>query len=134
MGEVESLHLGPMEATQQFFEVIQKIHFLEKLAIQHCNESPHPLFLSAEQQPWGCIKQRLLVSTLKLGFVQPHIPMGFPCGASSKEPDCQCRRWKRCGHLGVRKMSWRRILAWRTPWIEESGGLQSIGSHRVRLD
>ena len=25
-----------------------------------------------------------------------------------------------------------RILAWRTPWTEEPGGLQSIGSHRVR--
>ena len=23
------------------------------------------------------------------------------------------------------------ILAWRTPWTEEPGGLQSIGSHRV---
>ena len=24
------------------------------------------------------------------------------------------------------------ILAWRIPWTEEPGGLQSIGSHRVR--
>ena len=24
------------------------------------------------------------------------------------------------------------ILAWRTPWTEEPGGLQSTGSHRVR--
>ena len=23
------------------------------------------------------------------------------------------------------------ILAWRIPWIEEPGGLQSIGSHRM---
>ena len=23
------------------------------------------------------------------------------------------------------------ILAWRTPWTEEPGGLQSMGSHRV---
>ena len=23
------------------------------------------------------------------------------------------------------------ILAWRIPWIEESGGLQSMGSHRI---
>ena len=27
-----------------------------------------------------------------------------------------------------------RILAWKTPWIEEPGGLQSIGSQRVRHD
>ena len=26
------------------------------------------------------------------------------------------------------------ILAWRIPWTEETGGLQSIGSHRVRYD
>ena len=26
------------------------------------------------------------------------------------------------------------ILAWRTPWIEESGGLQSMGSQRVGHD
>ena len=26
------------------------------------------------------------------------------------------------------------ILAWRMPWTEKPGGLQSIGSHRVRHD
>ena len=26
------------------------------------------------------------------------------------------------------------ILAWRLPWIEKSGGLQSMGSQRVRQD
>ena len=26
------------------------------------------------------------------------------------------------------------ILAWEIPWTEEPGGLQSMGSHRVRLD
>ena len=26
------------------------------------------------------------------------------------------------------------ILAWRIPWTEEAGGLQSIGSHRVGHD
>ena len=27
-----------------------------------------------------------------------------------------------------------RILAWRIPWTEESGGLQSMGSQRVEHD
>ena len=27
-----------------------------------------------------------------------------------------------------------RILAWRIPWMEEPGGLQSVGSQRVRHD
>ena len=38
----------------------------------------------------------------------------------------------------VRKIPWRRdwqptpfILAWKIPWTEEPGGLQSMGSHRV---
>ena len=26
------------------------------------------------------------------------------------------------------------ILAWRIPWMEEPGGLQSVGSQRVRHD
>ena len=26
------------------------------------------------------------------------------------------------------------ILAWEIPWTEESGGLQSMGSQRIRLD
>ena len=39
----------------------------------------------------------------------------------------------------LKKSLWRRewlptscILAWRIPWTEEPGGLQSMGSHRVR--
>ena len=35
--------------------------------------------------------------------------MGFPAGASSKEPTCQCKRHKICGFdPWVRKMPWRR--------------------------
>jgi len=41
----------------------------------------------------------------------------------------------------VRKIPWRRawqltpsILAWRIPWTEEPGGLQSMGLQRVRHD
>ena len=26
------------------------------------------------------------------------------------------------------------VLAWRIPWMEEPGGLLSVGSHRVRHD
>ena len=50
-----------------------------------------------------------------------------------------------CGIPGfdpwVGKIPWRRkwhtrssILAWRIPWMEEPGGLQSMGSQRVRHD
>ena len=64
---------------------------------------------------------------------------GFPGGASGKEPTCQCRRCKRHEFdPWVRMIPWRRkwphssILAWDIPRTEESGGLWSIGSQRVR--
>ena len=59
----------------------------------------------------------------------------LPSGSSGEEPNCQCRRRKRCRfNPWVRKIPWRRnathsgLLARRIPWTEESGGLQSIGS------
>ena len=30
--------------------------------------------------------------------------------------------------------TWSRILAWKIPWTEEPGGLQSVGLQRVRHD
>ena len=60
---------------------------------------------------------------------------GFSGGSDSKEPACNP------GDLGLIPGSGRSlengiathssILAWRIPWIEEPGGLQSMGSHRV---
>jgi len=61
--------------------------------------------------------------------------MGFPSGASGKEPGCQCKRCIRSLNredpLEEGKASHASILAWRIPWTEEPGGLQSIGLHRV---
>ena len=46
--------------------------------------------------------------------------MGFPGGASGKEPTCQCRRLKRCRfHLWVGKIPWRR--AWQPTPVFLSG-------------
>ena len=67
---------------------------------------------------------------------------GLPAGASGKEPTCQCRQHKSHDFdPWVGKIPWRggmvthsSILAWRIPWTEESGGLQSMGSQRVRQD
>ena len=66
---------------------------------------------------------------------------GFLGGASVKEPTCQCRRHTRCRFKSwVGKISWRRkwqpilVSAWRIPWTEEPGRLQSMGSQRVRHD
>ena len=67
--------------------------------------------------------------------------LGFPGGGSGKEPTCHCRRQEMCfGSLGREDpleegtATYFRIIAWRIPWTEEPGGLQSVGSHTVRHD
>ena len=63
----------------------------------------------------------------------------FPGGSDGKESACNA------GNLGLipgsGRFPWRRewqptpvILAWRIPWTEEPGGLQSVGSQRVGHD
>ena len=66
---------------------------------------------------------------------------GFPGGASSKEPACQCRRHEiRVQSLGQEDAlekgmaTHSSILAWRIPWTEEPAGLQSTELHRVRYN
>ena len=63
---------------------------------------------------------------------------GFPGGTSGKESACQA------GDLGSIPALGRSleegmethssILAWRSPWTEEPGGLQSLGSPGVEHD
>ena len=66
----------------------------------------------------------------------------FPGGASGKEPTCQC---KKHNEMWVQSLGQRdpleedmatqsSILAWRIPWTEEPGGVQSMGLQRVRRD
>ena len=58
-------------------------------------------------------------------------PFPFPSGSAGKEPTCQCRK---CGFdlwedpLEEEMAPHSSILAWKIPWTEESGGLQSLGS------
>ena len=60
--------------------------------------------------------------------------MGFPGGASGKEPACQCRRHKRLQFdpwIGKIPRNRARqptpvFFAWRIPWTEEPGGLRSL--------
>ena len=68
-------------------------------------------------------------------FFRPWGAMGFPGGAGGKELICQCKRHKRHRFdTWVRMASHSSILAWRIPWTEEGGGLQSIALQRVRHD
>ena len=64
--------------------------------------------------------------------------LGFPGGTDVKNPPAMQETW-------VRSLGWEdpleegmaahsSILAWRIPWTEVPGGLQSMGSQRVRHD
>ena len=76
-------------------------------------------------------------------YTLPGGPQGFPGGTSGKEPVCQCRRRKRRSRFSpwVGTIPWRQgmathssIVAWRIPWTEEPGRLQSMGlQSRTRL-
>ena len=59
---------------------------------------------------------------------------GFPGGSDGKEPACNegDLGWEDPLEAGMATHS--SILAWRIPWIEEPGGLQSMGSKRIRHD
>ena len=65
-----------------------------------------------EGQVLGFGKERLK----KKGF-------GLHRWLSGKESTCQCKRWQHSS-----------ILAWKIPWTEECGRLQSSGSQTVRHD
>ena len=60
---------------------------------------------------------------------------GFPGGSDGKESTCkagdQVRSlgWEDTLEKGIVPCS--SILAWRIPWTEEPGGLQSVGSQRI---
>ena len=66
--------------------------------------------------------------------------MGFSGGASGKEPDCRCRRCESCPFdPGLERSPGGRHgnplqYSCLEYWTEEPGGLQSMGSQRVRHD
>ena len=70
----------------------------------------------------------ILGGTFRQPLTQP-----LPYGASGKESACQCKEtwarslgWEDPLEEGVATHS--SVLAWRVPWTEEPGGLQSLGS------
>ena len=80
--------------------------------------------------PWGCKESNMTE--------QFTLSLGFPGGTSGKEPTCQWSREKmRVQSLGQEDpqekgmITHSTILAWRIPWTEEPGGLQSTGSQRI---
>ena len=64
--------------------------------------------------------------------------MGFPGGSDGKQSACNAGDWGSIpgsgGSLEKGMATHSSILAWRSPWIEETGGLQSMGLQRVGHD
>ena len=104
---------------------------------------PYPLaFLSCDFTPLPQ-ENLVLVGTLPLANLVKALPRGilyastgFSGGSDGKESTCNA------GDLGFWFLGWEdpleegmatisSILAWRIPWTEEPGGLQSMGSQRV---
>ena len=63
---------------------------------------------------------------------------GFPGGSDGKESACNAGDLSLIPGLGryleEGMATHSRVLVWRIPWIEEPGGLQSMGSQRVGHD
>jgi len=83
----------------------------------------------------------LLIHIHVHAFIHIFIHTVFPDGASSKEPSCQCRRYKRQflslgveDALGEGMPTHSFIFARWIPWTEEPDGLQFIESQRVGHD
>ena len=67
--------------------------------------------------------------------------LGFPGGSEVKKLPANTGDTKDAGlilgredPLEEKMAAHTSILAWRIPWTEEPGGLQSVGSQRVRHD
>ena len=64
--------------------------------------------------------------------------MGFPGGSDGKQSACNAGDWGSIpgsgGSLEKGMATHSSILAWRSPWIEELGSLQSMGSQRAGHD
>ena len=78
--------------------------------------SHHPISMQGAGQGRGRGPPRApltgqFLRPLSLGFIVPGTTPGFPDSTNGKEPDCRCRRHKRCGFdPWAGKMPWRR--AW----------------------
>ena len=59
---------------------------------------------------------------------------GFPGGSDCKESACNSGDLGREDPLEEGRATHSSVLAWRIPWTEEPGGLQSMGSQTVGHD
>ena len=68
---------------------------------------------------------------------QEFLKFGFPCGSAVKNPRALQEMWVqslgREDPLEEGMATHSSILAWKAPWTEEPGGLQSMGLHSLDM-
>ena len=78
---------------------------------------------------WGCLRQLFKEHLDKRTSLVAHVVKNLPAMQETQIPSLG---WEDVLEKGMATHS--SILAWRTPWMEEPGGLQSTGSQRVGHD
>ena len=114
--------------------------FLPGLSGSGQEQEGRPVTQEAEPARRGCLFWS--VPSRRGFYSRLHQALGFPGGASGKEPACQCWRHKKHGFdPWVRKIPWRRawqptlvFLPGESTWTEEPSGLPSRELHRVGHD
>ena len=123
----------PNTLTRDFFCCCLKVtDSLKKIFFLALNEKVYCISLQYEEN----IVCRGLVMSFAYLKHHPHLKI-FPSGTSAEELACLCRRHETQiqspGHedpLEEGMATHSSILAWRIPWTEEPGGLQSMGPQR----
>ena len=122
------------------YESLQSSHCHERLSVLQSIRSTSPQGITAQgQQKPGLA---VTVSVDHVHFVAEFEQVDIPSGTSGKEPTFQCRRHKRCRFSPLNREDPLEesmappssVLAWRSPWTEEPGGLWSIEPQRVGQD
>ena len=76
-----------------------------------------------------CVCVCVCVHLLTMGFLGGSVVKNLPA-----IQEIQFQSLGQKDHLEEEMATHSSILAWRIPWAEEPGGLQSMGSQRVRHD
>ena len=89
--------------------------------------------MSAQNPAYECLLD-VSVCWFILNYTTVFCMYGLLRWHSGKESGCQCRRYLGWEDTLEEEMATHSsILAWRIPWTEEPGGLQSMGSQKSQI-
>ena len=106
-------------------------------ALQNCSLFEERLISGSSGSTIYLISNVRLISAVQQSNSVMHMDMGFPGSSMVKNPPAMQETWVRIlgqeDPLGKAETH-SSILAWKIPWTEEPGELQSMGLQRVRHD